>query len=324
MGRLRRVSEATPTSPDRAGAHEAEYGAFYYRHDCGTPYERNEHWLGFFADVAERIVRDLHPLSALDAGCAMGFLVEALHGRGVDAWGVDVSEYAISKVDDSVAGRCRVGSVTEPFERRYDLITCIEVLEHLPPEQAEPAIASLCAATDRILLSTTPEDFGEATHLNVQPPEFWAAAMAREGFYRDLDHDFSYLTPWAALYSRREESQAETVRRYDRAWSRLRREVSEVRTALLSSRDQIAELEVGGGVDNRPELLAELDRRDQELLKLRDLLIGRDVELGIAQGRAAELEARTLRLVSVKQKIEARVPLFGKLVRALMGLVRGS
>jgi hypothetical protein len=317
------VSEqAAPTSPEREEAGKAEYGAFYYRHDCGMPYERNEHWLGFFADAAERIVRDLRPLSTLDAGCAMGFLVEALHARGVDAWGIDVSAYAISQVHESVAERCRVASITEPFERKYDLITCVEVLEHLPPEEAEPAIANLCRSTDRILLSTTPEDYGEATHLNVRPPEAWAAAMAREGFYRDLDLDLSYLTPWAALYSRQDEPQVETVRRYDRAWSRQRREVTEVRDALLRAQDQLAELEAGDG-ENRPELLAELDRRNEEILKLRDLLIGKDHELGTARGRAAELEARTMRLNNAKHKLETQIPLLGKLMRAAMNLLRG-
>lgn len=301
-----------------------DYGAFYYRHDCGVPYERNEHWLKFFADVADRIVRDLRPTSVLDAGCAMGFLVEALHRRGVDARGIDISDYAISKVDESVADRCSAASILEPFPQRFDLICCIEVLEHLRPEDADPAIANLCRSTDRILLSTSPEDFGEATHLNVQPPEAWSAALAGEGFFRNLDLDFSYLTPWAALYTRQDEPQSETVRRYDRSWSRLQREVSEVRSALLQSQDQLAELEAGGGIENRPELLKELDQRNEEILRLRDLLIGMDHELGAAMGRVVELEDRTKPLASAKQRLESQVPIFGKLARGLMRLFRGQ
>ena len=108
-------------------------------------------------------------------------------------------------------------------------------------------IANLCAATDRLLLSTSPLDYSEATHLNVRQPEEWSAALAREGFLRDLDHDLAYLTPWAALYVRREEPLTETVRRYDRSWWRLRYEVSEVRGALLKSQDQLAKLEAGEG-----------------------------------------------------------------------------
>ena len=44
----------------------------------------------FFDWIAERITRDINPKTVLDAGCAMGFLVEGLRARGVEAWGVDV------------------------------------------------------------------------------------------------------------------------------------------------------------------------------------------------------------------------------------------
>ena len=58
------------------------FDAYYYAHDCGLPYERNEHWLNFFGWIAERITRDINPKTVLDAGCAMGSLVEGLRARG--------------------------------------------------------------------------------------------------------------------------------------------------------------------------------------------------------------------------------------------------
>jgi SAM-dependent methyltransferase len=320
------VPEVTSTSPEQQGAPATEYGATYYSNYWGDggPYERNERWLKFFGGIADGIVRDFHPTSVLDAGCAMGFLVEELRNRGVDASGTDISEYAISQAHESVAAHCRVASLTKPLGERYDLITCIEVLEHLPPAETDLAIANLCGATDRLLLSSTPGDYGEPTHLNVQPPEAWSAKLAQHGFMRDLERDLSYLSPWAALYTRQDEPQVETVRRYDRAWSRLRSEVAEVRDSLLKSQERLAELEADGGVTNRPELLAELDERDQEILRLRDLLVGMDAELGTAHGRAAELEARTLSLTTAKQKLDARIPFFGKLTRGLAALLRGK
>jgi SAM-dependent methyltransferase len=305
-----------------------EYGASYYQHywGGGGPYERNERWLEFFDKVADGIVRDLHPTSVLDAGCALGFLVEGLRKRGVEASGVDVSEYAISQVHESVAEHCRVASLTEPLGGRYDLITCIEVIEHIPPEEADRAIANLCAATDRLLLSTTPQDFGEPTHVNVQPPEAWSAALARQGFFRDVDRDFSYISPWTGLYVRRDEETAETVRRYDRAWWRLRREVAEVRESLMSVQDRVAELESGQG-ESRSETLAQLDRMREENLRLRDLLLGRDAELGTARGRLSELEDQTQRVTNLANRVQSRVPrvmrLFGALLRRLRGLARG-
>lgn len=300
-----------------------EYGAFYFRHDCGVPYERNDHWLGFFDEVAEAIVRTLHPTSVLDVGCAMGFLVEALVKRGVDARGVDVSEYAISQVDDSVADRCRVGSATDPIDRRYDLVTCIEVLEHLPPSESDRALANLCSATDRVLVSTTPADFSEASHLNVRPPEAWAADFAREGLLRNLDLDFSVLTPWASLFAREDQPLPEIVRRYDGAWSRLRTEVGELRRALLAGQRRLAELEADAGFDRRPEALAELDRLKEENLRLRDLLVGKDAELGSARGQLAVHEDHSRRLTNAMSRVQGRIPgvmrIGGAALRRLQG-----
>jgi SAM-dependent methyltransferase len=294
------------TSDDAA----SDYGASYFLNywGGGGPYERNERWLKFFGEVAEGIVRDLHPSSMLDAGCAMGFLVEALDERGVDAWGIDVSEYAISQVDASVKERCSVASLTDSLSRRYDLIACIEVIEHVPASDAERAIANLCQATDRLLLSTTPGDFGEPTHLNVQPPEAWSAALAQQGFLRELEHDFSYISPWASLYSRVEQPLAETVRDYDRAWSRSRQEAGEVRASLLKTQERLAELESGRGSADRSDMQGEIDRREEEILRLRDLLIGRDVELGAARGQLAVLEDNSRRLAGLALRIQSRIP----------------
>jgi SAM-dependent methyltransferase len=321
------ADQSTSVEPATNGGEAPEYGAFYYRHDCGIPYERNEHWLGFFDEIADGIVRNLHPSSVLDAGCAMGFLVESLHKRGVDAAGIDISEYAIAQVDESVRERCSVGSLAEPIGRRFDLIVSIEVLEHIPPTETDKVIANLCKATDRLLLSTTPADYGEATHLNVQPPEAWAALLAREGFLRDVEHDFSFITPWASLYTRVEEPFPETVRRYDRAWWRLKQEATEVRAALLENQEQMAEIEGRREIEDRSALGAELDRLKEENLRLRDRLIGKDVELGAAFGQIAVLQHQSQRIASVAGAVQRRVPFLMRfastILRRLRALGRG-
>jgi SAM-dependent methyltransferase len=314
------VSEQSSSiSPTRQGAGSVDFGRYYYRHDCGIPYERNEHWLGFFAAMADAIVRDLRPTTVLDAGCAKGFLVEALRERGVEAWGIDVSEHAISEVHESVREYCQVGSLTEPLPRRYDLVVCVEVLEHIPAAEANAAVANICAATDRLLLSSTPDDFGEATHLNVQPPEAWSAAIAQNGLLRETEHDVSYVTPWAGLYSRSEEPLPEMVRRYDRSWWRLRRETDQLRDSLLSAHGRLAELEDQPG-ESRSELQTEIDRLGEEVLKLRDLLIGKDAELGVAKGKVAMYEDGRKRLENVKGRF-GNVPGVGMLLHLFLRLV---
>ena len=176
---------------------QALFDANYYAHDCGRPYQRDDVWLAVFKRWADEIARRIGPSSALDAGCAYGLLVETLRARGVPAWGIDISEYAIGQVHASVKAYCRVGSITAPFGQGYDLITCIEVLEHLPQAESERALANLCAHTDDIIFSSSPDDHETESHFNVQPPAYWLALFAQQGFYQDKDFDASFITPWA-------------------------------------------------------------------------------------------------------------------------------
>lgn len=215
------------------------FDAFYYKFGCGEAYQRDDTWLQMFERIAGDIVERIHPATAFDAGCAMGMLVEKLREKGVEAWGRDISEYAISQAADLVKPYCEVGSITEPLERRYDLITVIEVTEHMPADQAQQAIANLCACTDAVLFSSTPYDFQEPTHINVQQPEYWAREFARHNFYRDLDIDASFLTAWAVLYRRGERSAPELAFQYERKMSLLFKENADLRTLALKYRDEL-------------------------------------------------------------------------------------
>ena len=56
-----------------------DYGADYYGHYAadGVSYERNAFWLDFFRKIADPLIEDFSPKTTLDAGCAIGLLVEA-------------------------------------------------------------------------------------------------------------------------------------------------------------------------------------------------------------------------------------------------------
>jgi SAM-dependent methyltransferase len=281
-----------------------QFDKYYYEHDCGIPYERSPHWLRFFGDIADHLVRELHPTSVLDAGCAIGMLVEQLRKRGVDAFGVDISDYALSQMPDDVREHCWVGSLAEALPRRYDLITCIEVVEHMPAADGRAAIANLCAASDRVLLSSSPFDYGEPTHLNVQPPEQWSALMATHGFVRDLDYDATYLTPWAALYVKADRDLPDLVRDYDRSWWRLRHEVQEVRAKLLEMQERLGKAEAAvHDADARHD--SDTTDLHEEILRLRDDVVGKEAELGNVRGRVAELEGYLQRYESLNARLDA-------------------
>jgi len=219
------------------------YDAYYFATGCGRPYRRDEEWLRFFGSVADRIMRDVRPSSVLDVGCAMGFLVEALRQRGVEAFGVDISEYAIQNVHPDIQPYCWLGSVTDTFPQRYDLIVCVEVLEHLLPREAEQAVENLCRHSDDVLFSSTPLDYKEATHVNVQPPEYWAELFARHSFFRDVDFDASFITPWTVRFRKTREPVARVVAAYERRFWRLWQENQARRELNIEQRNELAEKE---------------------------------------------------------------------------------
>lgn len=70
------------------------------------------------------------------------------------------------------------------------------------------------------------------------------------------------------------------------------------------------------------QLLGELARRDEEILRLRDLLIVRDAELGAARGRLAMIEQGSQRVAEAA----ARIPIPGatRLIHAMIRSVQRS
>jgi glycosyltransferase involved in cell wall biosynthesis len=182
----------------------AKYDANYYTSHCGNiEYSRDQVALmNHFRTLATSIVERYAPKRALDVGCAKGLLVEHLRDLGVEAFGIDTSEYALSEVRDDIKPFCKFAAATEPFDGRYDLITCIEVAEHLPEEQAEALIANLCAHADDILFSSTPLDYAEDTHFNVQPRAYWVELFARNGYYSDQWFEPHSITPQAMRFKR--------------------------------------------------------------------------------------------------------------------------
>ncbi|HUC37177.1 MAG TPA: methyltransferase domain-containing protein [Acidimicrobiales bacterium] len=280
-------TEKTDTSHPPSAVPAAVYDQSYYdsygaRDESGAPivrpYRRGTNWDTFFAHIADCIVDRLRPATVLDAGCAIGLLVEALRDRGVDASGFDLSEWAISQVPEALAPYCRVGSLAEEIDGRYDLITCIEVIEHLPAHEAPDAIANICRHTDTVLFSSTSDDFEEPTHMNVQPPDYWVSLFAARGLYRDVRHDASYVVPHAMLFRRRQWGMEELAEHYDRAWWQLQQTLLGVQatnqrlvTQLEEARVAVAQLqpalEVATEACGRAEAeLADLQRRHDALV----------------------------------------------------------
>lgn len=185
----------------RAHPYDRHYYQTYQTALGPVPYDRRYgHWLEFFGAIADRVVAAAGPKKTLDVGCAKGFLVEALRDRGIEAFGIDISEYAIGEVRSDIRPYCLVASAVDPFDGQYDLITCLEVVEHLSEEEARKTIANICQSTRDVLFSSTPSDFHEPTHLTVRQRSVWIERFAEHGFHLDVDFDASFIAPHAMRF----------------------------------------------------------------------------------------------------------------------------
>ncbi|WP_344301956.1 class I SAM-dependent methyltransferase [Nocardioides bigeumensis] len=289
------MSESSPTTGTSSADYADDYYATYRGHE---DYDWDtDHWREFFLSAAGRIKALTNAQTSLDVGCAKGLLVQALVSVGVDARGVDVSEHAVAKAHADVRDRLRVGSATEPIDGRYDLITCVEVLEHLLPSDAQLAIDRMCAATDLILFTSTPGHFEDPTHINVRPTAEWVTSFAERGFFRRTDANLEFLAPWAVLVQKAPPDAQPTARdlvhRYESQYATLHVEVMEKRNALLESHREIARLHVDGADTAEVRRLRErLATLEQEAQQLKDAQVTAEHEVLTTRDHIIGLEAK--------------------------------
>lgn len=109
------------------------------------------------ADTVLSLTRDVKRV--LDLGCGGGFLVNALAERGIDATGLDGSGHAIERARANAGGgqfvRAAIGASGLADDAVFDVITMIDVIEHLPdPVEALRWAAGLTAPGGVIVLLT--------------------------------------------------------------------------------------------------------------------------------------------------------------------------
>jgi len=228
------------------------YNKNYYETSCGdVSYLDSEHWVKFFGNIADKIIETINPKTVLDVGCAAGYLVAALRDRGVEAYGIDVSEFAISCAREDIKPYCRVCSALEPlpddFPKKFDLVITIEVAEHLYEEDCEKFIENICTFSENIIFSSTPDDFAEKTHLNVQQLEYWAKRFAKHGFFRKLIYDASFISPQAVYFTKKEVKYERLVEDYERHIRILSRTISNRKTHISPKHLSKIYLDIGYG-----------------------------------------------------------------------------
>ena len=130
----------------------------------------------------------------LDFGCAKGYLVKALRILDINAYGCDISPYAINKVDSDVRDYCKLSEDANkliPFNFTFDWLITKDVMEHLDEEDIDKIIpqfknnARKCfhviplGKDDKYVVRNYELD---KTHCIRKPKEWWIEKFRRFGW----------------------------------------------------------------------------------------------------------------------------------------------
>tara|TARA_R110001606_G_scaffold363289_1_gene517304 strand:+ start:14451 stop:15101 length:651 start_codon:yes stop_codon:yes gene_type:complete len=176
-----------------------EYGEKYFdgpRAYGYGGYSYDGRWVPVAADIIKHF--DLKPgARVLDVGCAKGFLVKDLCAQGMDAFGVDISEYALIHCSPEIVGRLHLGTALNlPFpDDSFDCVLSLNTIHNFKRSDAITAMQEIQrlsggAAFVQVDSYHTPEqkEIFESWVLTAEfcdYPEGWVAMFEAAGYTGD-------------------------------------------------------------------------------------------------------------------------------------------
>lgn len=199
--RAGRVAPERPAAP-RPGDY-TYYDADYFQNGAtrGTAYSdylTAARSSAVYREIASAIATVFRPARALEVGCATGVVVRRLNELGIEAHGVDVSEWAIRYREHENVRLAGVEALPFP-DGHFDFVYSVHALEHVPAHLKDRAFAELrrvCRAGHQFhmlpVIGLGPYVGERAavvaglrkdpTHALLEDRAWWLAEFARIGF----------------------------------------------------------------------------------------------------------------------------------------------
>ena len=119
-----------------------------------------------------------------DVGCGNGrWLAAALAGGTAEVVGIEgpwISDVPTLDPRESYA----IADLEKPLSlnRKFDLVMCLEVVEHLSNGRSKSIVQNLCALGPVVLFSAAIPRQGGLDHINEQLLSFWVEHFRRHGY----------------------------------------------------------------------------------------------------------------------------------------------
>lgn len=175
----------TASDIDYAGLYASEY----YGHASGVTSFRPR-----LAAIIRSLSAELGINTVVDAGAGNAELAAQLRNLGMQVFSVDIKEdiergvigFDLTGADKAARDALRA-LVRERIGHAQYLVTCLDLLEHIGPDDLGNALATLQALTGRWLLasiSTRPSSDHNSYHATVAPVSNWIVLLQSIGFER--------------------------------------------------------------------------------------------------------------------------------------------
>jgi len=147
-------------------------------HFSSESYDTKERFISYWHQIHEII--SLEPKKVLEVGIGNGFVTRYLREKGWDVTTLDI----VSELRPDVAGSV----LSLPFgDTAFDVVTCFEVLEHLPYDDFTKALEELRRVSRRHLILSVP-DHTAVYRVNIELPRM-------KPIKRLVPHPFPKLPP---------------------------------------------------------------------------------------------------------------------------------
>ncbi len=138
--------------------------------------------------------------NVLEYGCANGFLVKCLKDFGVNAYGVDISSYAIKNSPNDISGRLsrisnnnlkKAVNKTKFKKKKFDWTISKDVFEHIKPNDLKIIIHEISKISSKLFVIVPLGDNSkyrikqyhmDKTHIVIENEKWWRNLFSKNGF----------------------------------------------------------------------------------------------------------------------------------------------
>jgi hypothetical protein len=152
--------------------------------------------------IVDFLVQVFSPSSVIDIGSSTGLFLRNFQDHNIsDIVGVD-GPWVPSDQLKIPASKFIAHDLTKPINlnRKFDLLICLEVLEHVSLETGNLLIEEMSELSDVVVFSAAVPGQGGTHHINEQWPIYWATKFVNKGYKiidpRTVLWDKPEILPW--------------------------------------------------------------------------------------------------------------------------------